>query len=70
MPRLNSAARTFPVADVGPTIRRYEAKLGFTIYPFPPHLGASVGRDDIEIMFQPIKGYESPDLYQRRQLRK
>ena len=29
MPKLSSAAPTFPVADVGATIRWYETELGF-----------------------------------------
>jgi uncharacterized glyoxalase superfamily protein PhnB len=69
MSKLNRAAPTFPVADVDATIRWYETELGFTSYPFPetpPYVFASVGRDDVEIMFQRIKDYEKPDLYQRR----
>ena len=69
MSKLNSAAPTFPVADVDATIRWYESELGFTSYPFPenpPYVFASVSRDDVEIMFQRIKEYEKPDLYQRR----
>src|SRR5258707_7546398 len=69
MSELNSGAPTFPVADVDVTIRWYETELGFTSYPFPenpPHVFASVTRDDVEIMFQRIDGYQKPDLYQRR----
>src|SRR5258708_29664349 len=69
MSKLNSAAPTFPVADVDVTIRWYETELGFTSYPFPenpPHVFASVSRDDVEIMFQRIDGYQKPDLCQRR----
>ena len=69
MSKLNSAAPTFPVADVDATIRWYETELGFTSYPFPenpPYVFSSVSRDDVEIMFQRIKEYENPDLYQRR----
>ncbi|HLR05516.1 MAG TPA: VOC family protein [Pyrinomonadaceae bacterium] len=69
MPKLSRAAPTFPVADVGATIRWYETELGFNSYPFPenpPYVFASVGRDDVEIMFQRIEGYQKPDLYQRR----
>ena len=69
MSRLNSAAPTFSVADVDATIRWYETELGFTSYPFPenpPYVFASVSRDDVEIMFQRIEGYQKPDLYQRR----
>ena len=69
MSKLSRAAPTFPVADVGATIRWYETELGFNSYPFPenpPYVFASVGRDDVEIMFQRIEGYQKPDLYQRR----
>jgi len=69
MSKLSSAAPTFPVADVGATIRWYETELGFNSYPFPenpPYVFASVSRDDVEIMFQRIEGYQKPDLYQRR----
>jgi uncharacterized glyoxalase superfamily protein PhnB len=69
MPKLNSIAPTLPVADVDATIRWYETKLGFTSYPFPenpPYVFASVCRDDIEIIFQQIDGYQKPDLYHLR----
>jgi uncharacterized glyoxalase superfamily protein PhnB len=69
MPKLNKAAPTFPVADVDATIRWYETELGFTSYPFPkkpPYVFASVCRDDVEIMFQKVDGYQKPDLYQLR----
>jgi uncharacterized glyoxalase superfamily protein PhnB len=69
MPKLSSVAPTFPVADVDTTIRWYETQLGFTSYPFPeapPYVFASVCRDDIEIMFQRIDGYQKPDLYHQR----
>jgi uncharacterized glyoxalase superfamily protein PhnB len=69
MPKLNRAAPTFPVADVDATIRWYETHLGFTSYPFPekpPYVFASVSRDDVEIMFQRIDGYQKPDLYRLR----
>ena len=69
MPKLNSAAPTFPVADVDATIHWYETKLGFTSYPFPetpPYVFASVCLDQVEIMFQRIEGYQKPDLYHRR----
>jgi uncharacterized glyoxalase superfamily protein PhnB len=66
MSKLNSAAPTFPVADVDATIRWYETKLGFTSYPFPEnplYVFASVSCDDVEIMFQQIEGYQKPGLY-------
>lgn len=69
MPRLNSLAATFPVADIAATIRWYQAELGFTAYPFPkkpPYVFAIVSRDGIEIMFQHLPGYEKPGLYSRR----
>lgn len=69
MPKLSRAAPAFPVADVGATIRWYETELGFNSYPFPenpPYVFASVSRDNVEIMFQRIEGYQKPDLHQRR----
>ena len=69
MPKLRSVAPTFPVADVDATIRWYESVLGFTSYPFPenpPYVFASVCRDEVEIMFQRIEGYQKPNLYHLR----
>lgn len=69
MAKLSSVAPTFAVADIEATIRWYETKLGFTSYPFPetaPYVFASVSRDQVEIMFQLIEGYQKPDLYQLR----
>jgi uncharacterized glyoxalase superfamily protein PhnB len=69
MPKLKSLAATFPVADIESTIRWYEDELGFTAYPFPqtpPYVFAIVSRDNVEIMFQHIPGYEKPNLYQKR----
>ena len=69
MAKLFRVAPTFPVADIGATIRWYEAELGFTSYPFPetpPHVFASVCRDIVEIMFQCVEGYRKPDLYRLR----
>jgi uncharacterized glyoxalase superfamily protein PhnB len=69
MPKLCSAAPTFPVADVDATIHWYETHLGFTSYPFPetpPYVFASVSRDQVEIMFQRIDGYQKTDLYHLR----
>ena len=65
MPKLNSVAPTFPVADVDATIRWYETELGFTSYPFPatpPYVFASVCRDQVEIMFQRLEAYQKPQL--------
>ena len=69
MPKLNSIAATFPVADIESTIRWYESELGFTAYAFPqspPYVFAIVSRDTVEIMFQRVPGFEKPDLYSRR----
>ena len=69
MPKLNTAVPAFPVADVDATIRWYETELGFSSYPFPetlPHVFAIVCRDQVEMMFQRIKGYQKPDLYHLR----
>src|SRR2546425_12565759 len=69
MIKLSSVAPTFPVADVGATILWYETQLGFTSYPFPanpPYVFASVCRNEIEIMFQRVEGYQKPDDYSRR----
>jgi len=69
MPKLQSLAATFPVADIESTIRWYQEKLGFTAYPFPespPYVFAIVSRDRVEIMFQRVPDYEKPDLYSRR----
>ena len=67
--KLSRIAPTFAVADVDATIRWYETKLGFTSYPFPetpPFVFAIVSRDQVEVMFQQIEGYQKPDLYHLR----
>ena len=69
MSKLCSAVPTFAVADVDATIRWYETHLGFSSYPFPespPYVFASVSRDEVELMFQRIEGYQRPDLYHLR----
>jgi hypothetical protein len=69
MTRFNTAAPAFPVSDIGETIRWYETNLGFKSYPFPqcpPHVFAIVCRDEVEIMFQRLEGYQKPDLYSLR----
>lgn len=69
MVKLSTVAPTFPVADVGATIRWYESELGFTAFPFPhnpPYVFASVSRDNVEIMFQGLEGFRKPDLYGSR----
>lgn len=69
MPKLRSSAPCFPVADVGATMRWYEAKLGFKSYPFPdaePFAFAILQRDGVEIMLLRLEGYQKPDLYKLR----
>lgn len=69
MSRFDSAAPTFPVADVGATARWYEAELGFTIDAFPdeePWSFAMVVRDGVELMLQRVDGYRKPDLRRLR----
>ncbi len=69
MSKLCSAVPTFAVADVDATISWYETHLGFNSYPFPenpPYVFASVSRDEVELMFQRIDGYQRPDLYHLR----
>ena len=69
MSKFIRVAPTFPVADVGATIKWYETELGFTSYPFPekpPYVFASVCRDGIEVMFQLLPDYEKPDLHRLR----
>jgi hypothetical protein len=69
MTSFNRAAPVFPVSDIGKTIRWYETNLGFKSYPFPqspPHVFAIVSRDEIEIKFQRLEGYQKPDLYSLR----
>ncbi len=67
--RLNSAAPTFLVADVGATIRWYEERFGFKSYPFPeqpPYVFASIVREGVEIMLMRLEGYRKPDLRSQR----
>jgi len=67
--KLSRIAPTFAVADVDATIRWYETKLGFASYPFPetpPFVFAIICRDQVEVMFQQIEGYQKPDLYHLR----
>lgn len=69
MARFQSATPCFPVADVGVTIRWYEAELGFIGDPFPQHepfLFAIVRRDHVEIMLQRVADYHKPSLYDLR----
>ncbi len=69
MAKLSSIAPSFPVADVGATIRWYETELGFKTFPFPetpPYVFAIASSNNVEIMFQRIEGYQKPDLYSLR----
>jgi uncharacterized glyoxalase superfamily protein PhnB len=69
MPKLQSAAPCFPVADVGATARWYKEHLGFDFDPFPanePYQFAVLWRDRVEIMLQRVKDYEKPEVYNRR----
>ena len=69
MAQFRSTAPCFVVADIGPTIRWYEAQLGFKGNTFPsaePYQFGILFRDEIEIMLQRIEGYEKPDIYDRR----
>jgi len=68
-PRFTAVAPCFSVADVGATIRWYEQRFGFSVYPFPesePYVFAILARDQVEIMLQRLEEYEKPDLYTRR----
>ena len=65
MPRLNSAAPTFLVNDVGETARWYESHLGFTPSFFPktePYVYAGLCRDGVEIMLLRLEGYTKPSV--------
>jgi len=69
MAQFRSTAPCFVVADIGATIRWYEAQLGFKGNTFPsaePYQFGILFRDEIEIMLQRIEGYEKPDIYDRR----
>jgi uncharacterized glyoxalase superfamily protein PhnB len=69
MPTLGSAAPCFPVSDIGETMRWYQERLGFKVYPFPerePYVFGIMARDNIEIMLQRLPGYQKPDLYSTR----
>ena len=65
MPKLNSAAPTFLVNDVGTTARWYESHLDFSPSFFPktePYVYASLCRDGIEIMLLRLEGYQKPSV--------
>ena len=69
MPKLQSVAPTFAVADPGATIRWYEKTLGFSAVHFPqeePFAWASLTRDGAEIMLLSIEGYVRPEIADRR----
>jgi catechol 2,3-dioxygenase-like lactoylglutathione lyase family enzyme len=71
MPRLNSAAPTFLVTDVGKTARWYEQHLGFTVSTHPknePYAYGSVQRDDIEIMLLRQEDFVKPEVVRPRGL--
>jgi uncharacterized glyoxalase superfamily protein PhnB len=58
-------APTFLVPDVGATAEWYHTVLGFQPYlspKSPPHVYASLCRDDIEIMLLRQEGYRKPEL--------
>jgi uncharacterized glyoxalase superfamily protein PhnB len=64
--KMNSAAPTFLVSDVGATARWYQEQLGFAIAgAFPatePYAYASLKRDGVEIMLLSLADYQKPDL--------
>ncbi|HSU14106.1 VOC family protein [Longimicrobium sp.] len=63
---IRSAVPTFPVADVGATMRWYADELGFaTAGTFPEHepfAYASMQRGGAEIMLLRMMDYQKPDL--------
>jgi hypothetical protein len=67
--RLNHAAPTFLVADVGATTEWYQKELGFECSTFPknpPFVYASMWRDGVELMLLRLEGYEKPDMAKLR----
>jgi catechol 2,3-dioxygenase-like lactoylglutathione lyase family enzyme len=62
--RLNHAAPTFLVPDVGATTEWYQKELGFECSHFPknpPYVYASMRRDGVELILLRLEGYEKPD---------
>ena len=67
--RLNHAAPTFLVADVGATTEWYQKELGFECSTFPknpPFVYASMWRDGVELMLLRLEGYQKPDMAKLR----
>jgi uncharacterized glyoxalase superfamily protein PhnB len=67
--RLNHAAPTLLVSDVGATTEWYQKELGFECSTFPenpPFVYASMRRDGVELMLLQLEGYEKPDMSKRR----
>ena len=65
MPRINSAAPTFLVTEVGKTARWYQQHLGFTVSTFPknePFVYGSVWRDGAEIMLLRQENFVKPEI--------
>jgi len=67
--KLNQAAPTFIVSDVGATTEWYQKQLGFECSHFPdnpPYVFASMWRDGVELMLLRIEGYQKPDVSKLR----
>ena len=67
--KLNHAAPTFLVADVGETSSWYQNELGFQCSHFPqnpPYEYASLWRDGVELMLLRLEGYKKPDMAKLR----
>ena len=67
--KLNQAAPTFIVSDVGATTEWYQKQLGFECSHFPdnpPYVYASMWRDGVELMLLRIEGYQKPDVSKLR----
>ena len=67
--KLNQAAPTFFVSDVGATTEWYQKQLGFECSHFPdnpPYVYASMWRDGVELMLLRIEGYQKPDVSKLR----
>jgi len=67
--KLNQAAPTFAVSDVGASAGWYVKELGFHVSYFPekpPYVYASLWRDGVELMLLRIEGYQKPDLSKLR----
>ena len=67
--KLNDAAPTFLVSDVGATTEWYQNELGFECSHFPhnpPYVYASMWRDGVELMLLRLEGYEKPDMAKLR----